>query len=248
MENFGVLNTIHVGDNKDIMPNLPKVDLIFTSPPYNIGKKAEKSKLGKRAAGEQDSVSWAGIKGYEDSMPEAAYQAQQREFLDLCAKQIKDTGSIVYNHKERQKNMEVIRPTSWFPESVTHRQTIIWDRKTTHNHAPVYVYPTIEMLYWLTGRDHRKVYFKNEGHAQVWTINKETSANKHAAPFPLEIARRAVRMWCPEGGVVLDPHMGSGTTAVACILEGRQYIGIEKVQEYAAMARERISNTLPRDS
>jgi len=46
----------------------------------------------------------------------------------------------------------------------------------------------------------------------------------------------------PTGGIVLDPYMGSGTTALACIRTGRQFIGIEKEAEYSEIAKARISS------
>ena len=45
----------------------------------------------------------------------------------------------------------------------------------------------------------------------------------------------------PTGGVVLDPFMGSGTTGIACLLEGREFIGIEREEEYYAIAEKRIA-------
>lgn len=48
----------------------------------------------------------------------------------------------------------------------------------------------------------------------------------------------------PEGGVVLDPFMGSGTTGVAAVLEGRKFIGIEMTEHYAEVARERITTAI----
>lgn len=61
-------------------------------------------------------------------------------------------------------------------------------------------------------------------------------------PVPLIKDLMAV---CPVGGVVLDPFIGGGTTAVACIETGRKCVGIELSKEYAAIAVERIKKTLP---
>lgn len=65
--------------------------------------------------------------------------------------------------------------------------------------------------------------------------------NTHTAIFPLSIVREMIRLLCPEDGIVLDPYVGSGTTAVASIMEGRRYVGIDIDPEYCFSARERIA-------
>lgn len=62
---------------------------------------------------------------------------------------------------------------------------------------------------------------------------------EHQTQKPLEIMRDMV-MIAPEGGTVLDPFMGSGTTGVAAMLEGRKFIGVEQVDHYAEIAARRI--------
>lgn len=65
--------------------------------------------------------------------------------------------------------------------------------------------------------------------------------NKHTAIYPLRIIRELIRLLCPSDGLVLDPYVGSGTSAVAALLEGRHYLGIDIDEKYCAAARERIS-------
>lgn len=62
---------------------------------------------------------------------------------------------------------------------------------------------------------------------------------EHQTQKPLDVMRQLVKI-CPEGGTVLDPFMGSGTTGVAAIVEGRRFIGCEKVDHYAEIAERRI--------
>lgn len=63
----------------------------------------------------------------------------------------------------------------------------------------------------------------------------------HPAEKPVELMRRAVRLVCPPGGVVLDPFCGSGSTLVAALAEGCRAIGFEREDEYAALARSRLN-------
>jgi len=67
--------------------------------------------------------------------------------------------------------------------------------------------------------------------------------NHHPTVKPIELMRYLVRLTkTPTGGVVLDPFMGSGTTGIACVLEGRDFIGIEKEAEYIEIAEKRIAH------
>lgn len=75
----------------------------------------------------------------------------------------------------------------------------------------------------------------------VWRINEEKSLNKiHPAVFPEELARDHILSWSSEGDAVLDPFMGSGTTGVACVRTGRNFIGIERDEGYFKIAQDRI--------
>lgn len=83
--------------------------------------------------------------------------------------------------------------------------------------------------------------------SNVWKINPET-ASKHLAPYPKELSDKIVKYYSYVGDVVLDPFMGSGTTAISCIDLKRQYLGIEVHQEYIDMAQNRIASFSPLDN
>ena len=83
-------------------------------------------------------------------------------------------------------------------------------------------------------------------YTNVWSFLPPTRGynkpiGKHPTGKPLEIMKRLVEMLSPEGGTVLDPFCGSGTTAVACKELNRNYICIEKEKEYFDIACDRIS-------
>jgi site-specific DNA-methyltransferase (adenine-specific) len=75
------------------------------------------------------------------------------------------------------------------------------------------------------------------GSRGVWLIPSVRANDNHEAKFPLELARRVIRLVTAPGEIVLDCFVGSGTTAVAAIEEGRRYIGIDLVQKYVKLAR-----------
>ena len=64
--------------------------------------------------------------------------------------------------------------------------------------------------------------------------------NTHATVKPIALMQWLIRLVTPPGGTVLDPFLGSGTTAIAAVLEGRPWIGVEREDEYAAIAQARI--------
>lgn len=71
-------------------------------------------------------------------------------------------------------------------------------------------------------------------------ISKDLSAHKHPAIFPEQLAIDHIKSWSDEGDVVLDPFVGSGTTAIACIKTNRNYIGFDISEEYCLLANKRI--------
>jgi len=78
----------------------------------------------------------------------------------------------------------------------------------------------------------------------IWDIFPQRQKGKdcHPAPFPEQLAQDHILSWSNEGDVVLDPFMGSGTTAVACINTNRKFIGIEISKEYFEIAKKRIES------
>lgn len=79
---------------------------------------------------------------------------------------------------------------------------------------------------------------KNPG--TVWKISTSKTKLMHFATFPEELVERCILCGCPENGIVLDPFVGSGTTAVVAKRLKRNFIGIDIKPEYCEMARERL--------
>jgi site-specific DNA-methyltransferase (adenine-specific) len=82
--------------------------------------------------------------------------------------------------------------------------------------------------------------WKEWGYRQIWEIQSVRKNDDHEAKFPEELARRVIKLFSDPDDIVLDPFMGSGTTAVAASKEGRQYIGIEKEKKYVLLAKENV--------
>jgi DNA modification methylase len=73
--------------------------------------------------------------------------------------------------------------------------------------------------------------------------DKDTVKRKHPAPFPDKIPYDFINCFCPPNGIVLDPFMGSGSTAVSAKKLGRNFIGFDTSNEYCEIAKRRIRNT-----
>lgn len=78
----------------------------------------------------------------------------------------------------------------------------------------------------------------------IWEMTTETGVD-HPTPFPVELPRRLVLLYTQPGDVVLDPFMGSGSTAVAAVLTGRRYVGYEVSEAYCALAAQRLAQVQP---
>lgn len=75
----------------------------------------------------------------------------------------------------------------------------------------------------------------------IWTMKAESAKRiGHPAPFPEELPYRLIQMYSYVGDVVLDPFMGSGTTAVAALNSNRRFVGYDTNSDYIALANKRI--------
>ena len=79
----------------------------------------------------------------------------------------------------------------------------------------------------------------------VWTVATKAYPEAHFATYPVELVQPCIMAGCPVDGTVLDPFNGAGTTGVAAIGLGRQYIGIDVSAEYIKLADRRLGNTQP---
>lgn len=86
--------------------------------------------------------------------------------------------------------------------------------------------------------------WKEWGYRQIWEIPSVRANDKHEAMFPVELARRVIKLYTDENDIVLDPFLGSGTTALAAIDTNRRYIGIEKEAKYIELSSENIGRAI----
>lgn len=83
----------------------------------------------------------------------------------------------------------------------------------------------------------------------VWTMNTESAKRiGHPAPFPEELPNRLIKLFSFTNDIVIDPFMGSGTTAIAAIKNNRNFVGYEINEEYINLANNRILNLKEKNS
>lgn len=235
------LNEIIFGDTLENLKNIESdsIDMGITSPPYN--------KLGKRNKGWL--VRDVKYQSFNDSMPEDEYQLNQINVLNELYRIIKPGGSFFYNHKLRWDKGYMYHPMDWLRKTNwSIRQELIWNRQIAANIRGYRFWQIEERIYWLY-KPINKNLIGNEMESRhslltsIWTIRPEMKS-KHPAPFPLEIPIRCIYSMFGDNSnkTIIDPYMGSGTTAVACKFLNHNYIGIDNSQEYINIANERIDN------
>jgi len=207
------------------------VDLIITSPPYNLGE--ETWPMG----GDGRQPRYEGI-GYQDHMDEALYWQWQVGALNECHRVAKPGASMFYVHKVRQKGGGMIHPLDWLrsPDNPwIIRQEIIWDRGSTHNHCPVLFWQEDERIYWLT-KGTPTLPKRPIDVPTVWQCHGPVAGTWHPAPFPPELPIMCIKGVGREGLVVLDPFAGSCTTLAVALEYGYEAIGVDISDEYLERA------------
>ena len=231
------LNKIIHGDCLEVLHKLPDscIDIVVTSPPYNLKNSTGNGMKDGRGGKWANAALIDGYENYDDCMPAEEYAKWQHKVLLELVRVIKDDGAIFYNHKWRVQG-GLIQDRRDIVYDVPLRQIIIWKRKGGINFNAGYFLPTYEVIYLIAKKDFKLAPHANS-YGDVWEIMQE-QRNDHPAPFPVELIDRIVSS--TTGQIILDPFMGSGTTAVVAAGLGRDFIGIEKSEKYCKSAIERL--------
>lgn len=230
-------NSIILGDSVNVMSRLQpnSIDLIVTSPPYNLKNSTGNGMKNGNGGKWQNAALMNGYDGHNDDMPYNEYCKWQRASLRQMMRLIKDDGAIFYNHKWRvqagllQDRNEIVKG---FPV----RQIIIWRRRGGINFNPGYFLPTYEVIYLIAKKDFKLKDGANKI-GDVWDIMQEMK-NPHPAPFPIELTNQIISS--TNAKTILDPFSGSGTVAISAIKHNCHYICIDNSREYCLMAKERV--------
>ncbi len=235
------MSNLILGDCLDIMSKLDSnsIDLIVTSPPYNKkGLVGGKVKPGNQIW-KKFNIDYS---SYDDNLSENDYQDWMVAVLNEMGRILKPTGSIFFNHKPRRHNNKVYLPTDFVSKTnLTIYQLIIWNRLSSPNIRKDVLLPCTEHIYWLTKGKPKtfKEKLDKSFHSEVWTINPD-KGSLHPAPFPEKLVENCVLLTTEDNDLVLDPFMGSGTSAIICKKFNRRFIGIEIDETYLNISKERL--------
>ena len=231
------LNKIICGDAIEVMKKIPDgaIDLVITSPPYNLKNSTGNGMKDGRGGKWANAALQNGYSHHNDCMPHNEYVKWQRDCLVEMMRIIPDTGAIFYNHKWRVQG-GMLQDRQDIVEDFPVRQIIIWKRKGGLNFNAGYYLPTYEVIY-LIAKSKFKLAPKANAYGDVWEFTQEMN-NDHPAAFPVKLIERIVSS--TNAKIVLDPFMGSGTTAIAAINFKRNFVGIDISPVYCEMARKRI--------
>ncbi len=222
------------------------VDLIVTSPPYNVD-----IQYGQ----------------YKDGSSYESYLQFSKDWFTQALRVLKDDGRMCLNipldkNKGGQKSVTADLTGIVKKVGFQYHSTIIWNegnisRRTAWGswlsaRAP-YVIAPVEVIVILYKKDWRKYnYGKNDISKQefmdwtngLWTFQGESKKKVgHPAPFPIELPRRCIKLFSYVGDTILDPFLGSGTTLIAAYQNKRKGIGVEIDRNYFDLSVKRITET-----
>lgn len=215
------------------------VDMVFTSPPYNID------------LGGSDDDYMRGAEAYEDSMSDTEYRRFINKIFDELVRVVKPEGHIFWNIGFDYSEGHV-EPPYWMVEDMDLplRSYIVWNKDNT-GRASISMQAngrfagTWEPIYHFA-EDPGPL--NGNRNFSVWEASQSSDEHGHdtgvhPAPFSVELVTIPMMATTEPGDVILDPFMGSGTSAVAAIFNDRDYIGFELDEEnvYQPIVERRIS-------
>ncbi len=233
--------TLYVGVAESLPIEDESVNVIITSPPYNLG--ANNWDMGGGGREKRDGI---GYDTAEDSMDYEQYMEWQIAVFKELYRVARPGASFFYNHKARTLDGRCIDPVSWVIRSDnpwTYRQRLTWDRTSTHNHEPRLFDQVDETIIWMTKGKPMLSERGIVGVKSVWSEFGPIPNTWHPAPFTIELPRmllRAIGADLLSGQnkdfTILDPFAGSCTTIEAALEFGCKGIGIDKSENYLRKA------------
>jgi site-specific DNA-methyltransferase (adenine-specific) len=229
-----------IGDSREVLKTISGVNLVITSPPYNVGKE------------------------YEDILSLSEYEQMLTEVYTSCYNSMSENSRICVNipYNMTHPNGDVYNPyicnyTALIKSGFKYRETITWNQNNSDNDtawgswcspsAPWLRHQTevILVMYkgdWKLNRKGETDLTKEEFLkyvVDVWSMpTARRNKNGHPTPFPVELPIRCIKLFSFIGDLVLDPFAGRGTVLRACRETNRNGIGIEIKPEYEAELRD----------
>lgn len=236
--NDDVIKTKFIEDNS--------IDLIVTSPPYNVD---------------------IAYNSHKDDVSYTEYLEFSHKWMSRCFDWLKEDGRFCLNvpldkNKGGQQSVGADITTIAKKIGFQYHSTVIWNegnisRRTAWGSwksasAPFVIAP-VELILILYKKNWKKISGSKVSDVSrdefmewtngVWTFNGESKKKiGHPAPFPLELPKRCIKMFSYVGDTVLDPFSGSGSTIISAIQNQRKGIGVEIDKKYCTLSKKRIKD------
>ncbi len=243
------INKIYCMDCLEGLKQLPdnSVDLIIADPPYNISKlndNRDRSKLNSPIMRRESPLKYDF--GDWDNKSREEFIEFTKSWLKESCRVLRNGGTIISFF-----NKEDISLLGWTAKDygIRTRTIMSW-----HKTNPVPSFRKVNYLsacefLWIGSKGDKAWTFnfkqQKEMHNFFQTANKSSyGETKHPTEKPLSLIKHLIEIHSKENDIVLDPFMGSGTTALACKQLGRKFIGFEISQEYCEIAEKRIGDCI----
>lgn len=228
------------------------VDFVFADPPYFLSNDGFTVKSGKSVS--VNKGEWDKSSGFIQDVD------FHRKWIAECLRVLKPNGTLaisgtyhsIYKCGFILQEMEarIINELIWFKPNgapalagrnfTASHETLIWAAKSQKSK---HVFNYADSKSWVSPQD--KLLNSGKQMRSVWSIPTTPKREKlngiHPTQKPLELLRRMVALCSEKGDLVLDPFCGSGTTAIACLELGRNFIGIDLDEGHLELARKRIA-------
>jgi modification methylase len=249
--------TIILGECLEELKKLPdrSVDLVFADPPYNLQLGGD---LLRPDNSKVDAVDdhWDQFESFE------AYDTFTRAWLKECRRVLKDDGAIWVigsYHNIFRVGVAVQDLGFWILNDIVWRksnpmpnfkgtrftnahETLIWATKSRGGKRYTFNYDAMKMA-------NDELQMRSDWQLPLCTgeerLKDETGAKAHPTQKPEALLHRVILASTRPGDVILDPFFGTGTTGAAAKRLGRRFIGIEREEQYAALAKARIAKVIP---
>lgn len=219
------------------------MDLVITSPPYNMRTRTRNGKYTKREQADHFSQKYD-LAEFADALPIAEFYALHKSILTEL---LRVSPIICYNFQivtgSKEAFFQLIGDFACYIKDI-----IIWDKghgqPAMHSHILNSCYELVLILE-SNARVGRMIYNAKFARGTMENIlrikHARPIAREHSAGFPVALPIALINAFSNPGALVYDPFMGLGTTALACLHTGRNYLGSEISTKYVMLAEERIA-------
>jgi site-specific DNA-methyltransferase (adenine-specific)/modification methylase len=231
--------------NGDCIKELKKmgddsVDLVFTSPPYNMNLRIRNGKYCSRQIVKELTTKYA---NYPDNLPMDDYYKFNKNVIDEL---LRVSNLVFYNVQFLTGNKPALfKLIGEYAEQI--KEIIIWDKKVAQPAIGEGVMNSqFEVILVFSkesaiSRKFDEAQFKRGTLTNLWQIGRGKKVDKsHGAVFPEELVEKVITNFTKKKQIILDPFMGTGTTGVVAKRLGRGFTGIEIDKDYFKFAKKRI--------